>query len=784
MTSQGSLAAIAGPSGYDALLAIDPSVLEAIPAAVYLCAADGAIVRFNRRATELWGRAPRVGDTDARFCGSFRLYQLDGTLLPHARTPMATALRTGRAQRDKEVVIERADGSRIIVLVHIDPLKDGDGRVQGAINCFQDITDRKNAEHARQQLVSIVESSDDGIVSKDLNGTIISWNRGAERLFGYAAEEVLGESITIVIPPDRQHEEQMILERIRRGERVNHYDTVRRRKDGILINVSLTVSPMKDAEGRIVGASKIARDISERKRAEESLARRMEEQAALYQITDRLHRAESLDDVYDSALDAILRALPCQRASILLFDQAGVMRFVAWRGLSDGYRRATDGHSPWTPEVRDPQPICIDDVAKADLDAALRATIKAEGIGALAFIPLVSSGRLVGKFMSYYDAPHAFTDAEVDLAVAIGRQLGFGVERMLAEEALRESEARERARAAELRTIMEAVPAVIWIARDPECRVISGNPASYDFLRLPPDSNPSLSAAEDERPRHFQVLADGRVLAPGEMPVQRAARGEQVSNFEQETRFDDGTSRYLFGNATPLHDARGNPCGAVAAFVDITDRKKAEAQRDLLVAELSHRVKNTLATVISIAQQSFSRNSNVGEARRSFDSRIRALAQTHSRLAEASWSGVSFKAMLLDELAPYFREDGSNVRVSGPPIAFSAKGALTLGMALHELATNAAKHGALSTKSGSVEVAWQVDARDRQLRIRWTEIGGPAVRRPRRSGFGRLLLERALASDLGGDVQLEFAEDGLRCAITIPLDGHVARVPESADGPV
>jgi len=452
------------------------------------------------------------------------------------------------------------------------------------------------------------------------------------------------------------------------------------------------------------------------------------------------------------------------------------MRFVAWRGLFDAYRRATEGHSPWTPEVKDPQPICIDHVDRADLGASLQATIKAEGIGALAFIPLVTDGRLIGKFMSYYDASHVFTDAEVDLAVAIGRQLGFGVERMRAEEALRQSEARESARAAELRTIMEAVPAVIWIARDPECRVISGNPTSYEFLRLSPADNPSLSAHEDERPGNFEVLVDGRVLAPGELPVQRAARGEQIRNFEHEVRFSDGTSRYLFGNATPLRDAEGDPCGAVAAFVDITARRKAEEQRQLLLAELSHRVKNTLATVISIAQQSFSRNPNVDEARRSFASRIRALAQTHSRLAEANWSGVSFEAMLLDEFSPYFREDGSNVRVSGPPIAFNAKCALTLGMTIHELATNAAKYGALSTKSGSVDVAWQVDAQNQQLRIRWTETGGPTVSPPKRSGFGRLLLERALASDLGGNVQLDFVGDGLKCAIAIPLDEHVARV--------
>src|SRR5262249_52954401 len=132
-----------------------------------------------------------------------------------------------------------------------------------------DISDRKRAEINAQRLVSIVESSDDAIVTKDLDGIITSWNRGAERLFGYTAEEVIGKPITIVIPQDRLDEEPQILERIRRGERVDHYDTIRRRKDGSLIDISLTVSPLKDADGRIVGASKIARDITERKRAQE-----------------------------------------------------------------------------------------------------------------------------------------------------------------------------------------------------------------------------------------------------------------------------------------------------------------------------------------------------------------------------------------------------------------------------------------------------------------------------------------------------------------------------------
>jgi PAS domain S-box-containing protein len=160
----------------------------------------------------------------------------------------------------------------------------------------------------------------------------------------------------------------------------------------------------------------------------------------LYRFTERLYRADTPHDVYEAALDIIVRALGCGRASILLFDDAGVMRFAGWRGLSDGYRRALEGHSPWTREVKDPQPVCIQDIEAADLPESLKDTIKAERIGALAFVPLVANSALIGKFMTYYDARHVFSDAELALSLTIARQLGFSLERRKAEEALRETQ--------------------------------------------------------------------------------------------------------------------------------------------------------------------------------------------------------------------------------------------------------------------------------------------------------------------------------------------------------
>jgi PAS domain S-box-containing protein len=598
-------------------------ILDALPVAVYATDPEGCVSYYNQAAADFWGYRPPLGET--YWCGSFKLYWADGTPLPHDECPMAVALKTGRPVRGMEAIAERPDGTRVPFIPYPTPIFDASGALVGAVNMLLDISERKVGEHAARHLAAIVESSDDAIVSKDLNGTIVSWNKGAERLFGYSADEIIGRPVTTLMPPERQSEEPGILARIRSGERIDHYETVRQRKDGTLMDVSLTVSPVRDGNGRIVGASKIARDVTDQKRAAAALDRRASEQAALYQFTDKLFRAQSLDDIYDSALEAILNALSCTRASILLFDSDGVMRFERWHGLSDGYRQAVEGHSPWTPDESNPAPFGIGDVAASDLDDTLKQIVAAEGIGALAFIPLMADGRLAGKFMVYYDQPHHFPGAELDLAITIARQLGFGIERV-----------------------------------------------------------------------------------------------------------------------------------------------RAEQKRDLLVAELNHRVKNTLATVVAISHQSFARDRSADQAHRSFERRVRALAQTHGRLAETNWSGVSLEMLLADETAPY-RDERGNVQLAGPAIQLSPKSAVSLGMAFHELTTNAAKYGALSRKEGNLAVTWSVTT-DRGLRIRWREFGGPAVQTPERRGFGRLLLERALRADLDAEVQLDFAAAGLECIITFPLD--------------
>ena len=242
-------------------------ILQNLPVAVYSTDAAGRIRFYNEAAASLWGRRPKLGED--WWCGSWRLFWPDGTPMGHDECPMAVTLKTGKAVRGSEAVAERPDGTRYPFIPYPTPLRNDDGQLVGAVNMLVDITERKRNEEAAQHYAAIVELSEDAILSKDINGVITSWNSGSQRLFGYTSQEAVGKPVTMLIPTDRHDEEPRILERIRRGERIDHYETVRQRKDGSFIDISLTVSPIRDLRGNIIGASKIARDITERKRAEE-----------------------------------------------------------------------------------------------------------------------------------------------------------------------------------------------------------------------------------------------------------------------------------------------------------------------------------------------------------------------------------------------------------------------------------------------------------------------------------------------------------------------------------
>jgi PAS domain S-box-containing protein len=346
-------------------------------------------------------------------------------------------------------------GQLIPVLYNIFPVRDSTSAITAYGTVTRNLTESKSAEQRLRSLASIVESSDDAIVSKNLDGIIANWNKGAERIFGYTSEEAIGQPITIVIPADRRSEEREILTRIRRGERIDHFETIRQRKDGGLIVVSLTVSPVKDDDGKIVGAAKIARDITEQKRNQE----------------------------------------------------------------------------------------------------------------------LIST----------------------------------------------------------------------------------------------------------------------------------------------------------------------------------------------LAREAEHRSKNLLATVQATVR--LSQSETPDGLKRAIEGRIQALANVHSLFVKTRWIGADLSTIATQELAPYSEKNQRRVRIDGPPVFLEPDVAQAIAISLHELATNAAKHGALAVPDGQVELKWSHDA-DRRLHLRWTESSGPKVQEPTHKGFGGRIIEQMIAQR-SGKMHFDWRADGLVCEITL-----------------
>lgn len=447
--------------------------MEALPIAIYCCDLDGKILQFNSRAAALWGRSPKLGDSAERFCGSFRLYRMDGTRLPHDRTPMADVLRTGAPARDLNFVIERPDGASIVALANIEPVFDDAGTLQGALNCLLDITERTHAHEA-----------------------------------------------------------------LRAKEAQQH---------------------------------------------------------------------------------ALLNALP---AAVYTTDAAGRITFYNEAAATLAGRRPALGRDEW----------CVS-----------------------------------------------------------------------------------------------------WRLYRPD-----GTP-------LPHDQCPMATAIKEQR---AIVAAE----AVGERP--------------------DGRRFPFLAYPTPLFGGDGELVGAINMLVDLTDRKQVENDREILIHELHHRVKNTLAIIQSIAAQTHRRASNPADFVASFSGRLQAVARAHGSLYENAGRGADFgplarEQVLLDGV------ENDRISFSGPKVFLNAQQALQVALILHELGTNARKHGSLTVPEGKLALTWTLQTEGgRSLRFHWTESGGPRVKAPAARGFGSILIEHTVRSH-GGEASIRYRGSGVVCTFTLPLASNL-----------
>ena len=380
---------ISAPVSLDAFKLIAQSSLDAIPTGFCVCSADCSLIRYNKRAVELWGRELPLGEPAARYSGNLRRYRPDGEPLHFDSTPVAQAIRSGERVTAAELVIEQPDGTRVPVLMNVQPIKDHAGRVEGAVCSFQELTERKRAEEALRESEAELQSV--------INRTPFMLVRMQPR----PALSLRQRRLCASARPDAQRDRRQDHHRGSRREGSRHAASLcrtRAARRGGQFRMQSRFSQYRHRAGfsSPIGPSSVpkARRSAGSPRCSTSPSsgasrrrwrKRADEQAALYRFTDRLYRAASLNDVYEATLDTIVAALHCRRASIQRFDTDGVMRFAAWRGLSDSYRPAIEGHSPWKADDANPEPVCVSDVDRARFSAAIKLAAKQEGIGAHRF---------------------------------------------------------------------------------------------------------------------------------------------------------------------------------------------------------------------------------------------------------------------------------------------------------------------------------------------------------------------------------------------------------------
>jgi len=364
--------------------------------------------------------------------------------------------------------------------------------------------------------------------------------------------------------------------------------------------------------------------------------------------------------------------------------------------------------------------------------------------------PVIRNGTCVSVLAAQHNAPREWGTHDHILARSITSRLWHETSRARAGMALKESERRHR-------LIFEQARDIILTA-DLDQKISACNPAAADAIGLPADQIVGRSISEFIALDEFQKTT---------AMLQQKLHGGGMTRYEVTVVTADGRERQWDINSALTIDLDGRPIGLHAVARDVTEQRAFDEQQRLLINELNHRVKNTLALVQGLAQQSFKRDRTVAEGQDIFQARLAMLAAGHDLLTREKWEGATVADLVSDATAPYADPPG-RIMASGDPVLLTPKAAISLGMALHELGTNAAKYGALSLPEGRVTINWRQSDEGR-FNFLWQESNGPAVCPPERQGFGLRMIERALTTDLQGNVTVEFAADGIICRIVAAL---------------
>jgi PAS domain S-box-containing protein len=713
-----------------------------------------------------------------------------------------------------------------------------------AVGVVRDISARRSAEEARAHLAAIVTSSADAIVGKTLDGIVTSWNEAAERMFGYSASEMVGQSIRHLIPSNRQLDEDTILARLARSECIEHHEMMLLANDGRTFDASITVSPVRDAEGRIIGCSKIIRDITQRKRTEARLAER-EAQLALF-----VEHAPAAIAMFDGEM----RYLAASRRYVSDFRLPPDIELIGrshyeifpdipprWREVharvlageelaheEDPFPRH-DGRLDWcrwlmkpwrTADGRVGGALLFSEViteqmaarrALADSEARFRATFENAAVGIVHFDPDFRwlrvneavcrilgyrADELIAKSLEDINHPddlraclaqvERMRDREIDsfgmdkrylrkdgsmvwtrLTNGCVRKSDGSIDyfvctfedisaRKHAEEKLRKSEERFRSS-----LVHSPLPILLF---DDRGQILA---LSQSWLQQTGYSKEELRRIEDWTRRAYTERS-GEALEHLREIISAEPEPQPV---EHMIHTKDGHERLWSFVSSALGTQSDGRRLFVCVAQDVTERKAHEEQVHLLMREINHRSKNMLSLVQVIARQTAAREPEdfIG----CFTERIQALAANQDLLVRNEWQGVDIDDLVHAQLAHFADLVGSRIAVEGPKLRLNAAAAQAIGLALHELATNAGKYGALSVNVGRVNMDWQFDGDI--FSMTWTERNGPPVSPPERCGFGSTVIDSMAKRTVGGEVHLDYAPSGLMWRLACPAANALER---------
>jgi PAS domain S-box-containing protein len=616
-------------------------------------------------------------------------------------------------------------------------VKTADGQVKFFIFEASDITERRHAEAARRKsealASAVLASALDAVIIIDHDGMVVEWNRAAEQVFGYSRTDAIGREVAELIIPPPLHEahRQGMVRYLESGAGPvlgRLIELSARDAAGVEFPVELYIVPIP-IEGPPLFTG-FVRDITERKRAEQMLAER----------NAQLVLAGTAAQVGSYALDLVSRRIQISPGYAAIYGLPAGTTEISW--------------DEWRARVHPKDLRRLDELRARTFDRQ-----KSEHRAEYRIVRPDSQVRWIES------RSRVLYDDNGKAQRTIGVKIDI-TERKAAEAALKDSEER-------LRFIVERAKVGHW-----DWDIASGR------LNWSTTCKRLFGIPEEETVTHERFLA---LLHPDDrrrthQAVQACLEGKGDTDYDIEYRalWPNGKLRWIHARGSAIFEA-GRPVRMAGIVLDVTERKQAEEHVRFVMKELSHRTKNLMAVVQAISWQTAQSSGGLQDFEQRFTLRLEALARSHDLLVKRDWQGVVLEDLVRAQLEPFLDRAKTRVAAHGPTLLLMPEAAQDLGLALHELATNASKYGALSVPTGKVDIGWTIDddanAAAKRFLMTWRESGGPPVSPPLRKGFGSTVVTSALSGAFNGEAKLEYSPEGLSWQLAAPVSQVFTEVP-------